>query len=298
MAARSTWKGYLKLSLVSVPVKAFTATASGGGDVRLNQLHSECKNRINYKKTCPVHGEVKNDDIVSGYEYAKDQYVLIDPEELDKLRTEDDKAIKVDVLIKPEALDPIYSAGKSYYLVPDGPVGISSFAVVQKALAEEGLVALAQVVMHGREQLVLLRPVGRLLCMTVLHLDNEINKPAAYEEEFPATNPSPEELELAKTLLRASATKQMDYPKYRDVYMEKLTKLIQAKVEGKEIVAAPAPAQAQVINLMDALRASVAKAQGAPPAAASAAEAETGKPAKKMAGGKKETAASRKKKQA
>lgn len=296
MAARSTWKGYLKLSLISVPVKAFTCTVSGGGDVRLNQLHGECKSRVNYKKTCPIHGELKSEDIVSGYEYAKDQYVIIDTDEIDKLRSEDDKAIKVDTLIKPEQIDPIYNAGKSYYLIPDGPVGHASFAVMQKALAEEGLVALAQVVMHGREQLVTLRPMGRLLVMTVMHLDADINKAAPFEEEFPAVNPSKEELDLAKMLLKSSAATKLDFAKYKDVYTDRLSALIQAKVEGKEIVAAPAPAQAQVINLMDALRASVAKAQGAasPPAAA----ADDAKPPKKMAGGKKEPAASKKKKQA
>lgn len=295
MAARSTWKGYLKLSLISVPVKAFTCTVSGGGDVRLNQLHAECKSRVNYKKTCPIHGELKSEDIVSGYEYAKDQYVIIDPDEIDKVRSEDDKAIKVDVLIKPEQVDAMYNAGKSYYLIPDGPVGNASFAVIQKALAEEGLVALAQVVMHGREQLVTLRPMGRLLVMTVMHLDADINKPAPYEEEFPAVNPSKEELDLAKMLLKSSASNKLDFAKYKDVYTDRLSALIQAKVEGKEIVAAPAPAQAQVINLMDALRASVAKAQGAP---APAATGEPEKPPKKMAGAKKEPAASKKKKQA
>src|SRR5207247_10823950 len=86
MAARSTWKGYLKINLVSVPVKAYTANASGGGEVRLNQLHKECNSRINYKKTCPIHGEVSNDQIVSGFEYSKGQYVIVDPDELDKLQ--------------------------------------------------------------------------------------------------------------------------------------------------------------------------------------------------------------------
>src|SRR3954462_2533912 len=102
MAARSTWKGYLKLSLVSVPVKAYTA-ASSGGEIRLNQLHNSCHSRINYKKTCPIHGEIPNDEIVSGYEYSKDQYVIIDTDELDKLRSEDDKAVKIEAFIKPDA---------------------------------------------------------------------------------------------------------------------------------------------------------------------------------------------------
>src|SRR5262245_5335711 len=110
MAARSSWKGFLKLSLVSVPVKAFTATASGGGDVRLNQLHAECHSRINYKKTCPVHGEVSPDQIVSGYEHAKGQYVVIDTDELEKLRTADDKAINIDTFVAPDELDPVLSS--------------------------------------------------------------------------------------------------------------------------------------------------------------------------------------------
>ena len=98
MPARSSWKGFLKLSLVSVPVKAYTATSSGGGEVRLNQLHAECHSRINYKKTCPIHGEVPNDQIVSGYEYSKGQYVVVDPEDIEKLRSEDEKAINIDSL--------------------------------------------------------------------------------------------------------------------------------------------------------------------------------------------------------
>src|SRR6516165_9610326 len=114
MAARSSWKGFLKLSLVSIPVKAYTATTSSGGEIHLNQLHAECHSRIQYKKTCPIHGEVKQDQIVQGYEQAKGQYVVIDPDELEKLRTEDDKAIKIDSFIEPGVLDPIYFSGKSY----------------------------------------------------------------------------------------------------------------------------------------------------------------------------------------
>src|SRR5688572_7414279 len=135
MAARSSWKGFLRLSLVSVPVKAYTATASSG-DIRLNQLHAECNSRIQYKKTCPIHGEVTNDQIVSGYEYAKGQYVVVDPDELEKLRTEADRAIKIDVFIKPEALDPLYLSGRSYYLLPDGPVAQKPYAVIIEGMQE------------------------------------------------------------------------------------------------------------------------------------------------------------------
>src|SRR5262249_45964798 len=136
MAARSSWKGFLKLSLVSLPVKAYTAVASGGGESPLNQLHAPWQSRLQYKKTCRLHGEVRNEEIVSGYEYSKGQYVIVDPEELDKLRTEDEKAIKVSAFISPNALDPMYQSGKTYYLVPDGPVGQRPYAVLHQAMTE------------------------------------------------------------------------------------------------------------------------------------------------------------------
>jgi DNA end-binding protein Ku len=137
VAARSSWKGYLKFSLVSMPVKAYPATTSDGGGVKLNQLHVDCHSRINYKKTCPVHGEISNDAIVSGYEYQKGPFVIVDTDELEKLRTEDDKAVNIDTFIDPDALDPVYYAGKTYYLVPDGPVGQKPYTVLYEAMEQE-----------------------------------------------------------------------------------------------------------------------------------------------------------------
>src|SRR5437764_15417587 len=104
MARNSSWKGYLRISLVALPVRAYTAMASGGGQISLKQLHEKCHNRIRYKKTCPEHGEVTNDEIVSGYEYAKDQYVVVDPDELEKLRTEKDHSINVTTFVKAEKI--------------------------------------------------------------------------------------------------------------------------------------------------------------------------------------------------
>jgi len=292
VAARSSWKGYLKFSLVSLPVKAYPATTTEGGGIRLNQLHVDCHSRIQYKKTCPVHGEVSNDAIVSGYEYAKGQYVIVDTDELEKLRTEDDKAIQIDTFIAPEALDPVYYAGKSYYLVPDGPVGQKAYSVLYQAMADEQRQAIGQVVMHGREQVVLLRPLGGLLNMTVLNLDNQVTKPAAFVEEAPRVEASAEEIKLAKTLIDAATAKKFDFSKYKDVYTEKLTRLIEAKVAGEEIVTPPVEHHAQVINLMDALRQSVEKlrpaATGKKPAVA--------KPPKKMAPSTKGRAAPARKK--
>ena len=128
-----TWKGYIKLSLVSVPVKAYNARAPSERDIQLHQLHAECHSRIQYKKICPIHGEVSQDDIVSGYEYAKGQYTVIDPAELDKLRSEDDKAITIDQFIHPESLDRIYLTGQSYYLLPEGRIGERPFALIRQA---------------------------------------------------------------------------------------------------------------------------------------------------------------------
>jgi DNA end-binding protein Ku len=281
MAARSTWKGYLKLNLVSVPVKAYTATASGG-EVKLNQLHAGCNSRINYKKTCPIHGEVSNDQIVSGFEYAKGQYVVVDPEEVDKLRSEDDKAVKIDAFVAPEEIDPIYFNGKAHYLVPDGPVGQGSFAVIHEGMVQEKKYAVARVVMHGKEQVVVLRPLGNLIAMMSLDYDSQVTKHTQFEGEVPKMTVAPEELKLVKTLIEAVTPKEFDLASYKDLYTERLTQLIDAKVAGKEIVAPPAAEHPQVINLMEALKASVAQLQK-PGEAKEPEAAEAGRPPKKVA---------------
>ncbi len=261
MATRSSWKGCLQLSLVCVPVKAYSTASSGGGEIHLNQLHADCHRRIQYKKTCPLHGEVSNDQIVSGYEYAHDHYVVVDPDELDRLRTEADKAIKIDVFIASKAFDPLYGTGKRYYLCPDGSAGQKAYALLYQAMVEENRYALAQVVLHGREQLVLLRPQENLLILEVLHYRHQITQPAALASEAPKTEVAPEELQMAKTLVNAS-TGNFTLDKYPDLYTSKLQQLIEAKVAGKEIVAAPAAEGPQVINLMEALKQSVARVQG------------------------------------
>jgi DNA end-binding protein Ku len=281
----------LKLSLVSVPVKAYTATTSGGGEIRLNQLHAECHSRINYKKTCPIHGEVSQDQIVSGYEYAKGQYVVVDTDELDKLRTEDEKAITINTFIDPKALDPIYLAGKTYYLVPDGPVGQKPYELLHHGMNEQNRHAVAQVVMHGREQVVLVRPIEGLLCMSILNYDAQITKPSTFDEEAPKQEVvSPEEMKLVKTLIDASTAKKFDFSQFKDTYTEKLTTLIEAKVQGKEIVAPPVHEHAQIINLMEALKQSVAQVQK-PGEAAEEGE----KPPKKMAASKRKEAGGKQK---
>jgi DNA end-binding protein Ku len=290
MPPRSSWKGYLRLSLVSVPVQAFTAAVSGGGDIHLNQLHSECHSRIRYKKVCPIHGEVSPGEIVSGYEYAKGQYVVVDPDELSKIRGESDRAINIDTFVKPDKIDPIYFEGRTYYLIPDGPVGQKPYAVLYQGLVEQNRYGLARAVFSGRDQIVLLRPLDRLLTLTMLSYENQVRKPSAFHDDLADTGVTAEELRLAETLIEASSDDKFDFSKYEDTYTQKLTQLIEAKVEGKEVVAPPPEEETHVINLMDALRKSVAKAKKDVP------EAKRARPARKMAASKRRVTAKAKRK--
>jgi DNA end-binding protein Ku len=281
------WKGFLKLSLVQIPVKAIGVTPSAGGAIQLNQLHDECKSRIRYKKVCPVHGELQAEDIVSGYEHARGQYVVVDPEELDKIRSEDEKALRIDTFIPPDAVDPIYLSGKNYYLLPDGKMATEAFRVVHKGMVDQQRHAIAQVVMHGKDHLVLLRPEGQVLVMSVLNFASRVVSPSTFADETPKAKLTPEEMELTKALIKASGTNKLDLSKYKDEYTEKLTALIEAKVAGQELVTPPPSEPAQVINLMDALRQSV-QSMTAP------AEEATTKPPRKMAGSKEAPRAKKK----
>jgi DNA end-binding protein Ku len=261
MAARSSWKGYLKLSLVSVPVKGYTAARSAG-EVRLNQLHEKCHNRIRYQKVCPIHGEVPKEEIVSGYEYAKGQYVVIDPDEMASLRKERDRAVTIDGVVQSGKIDPVYFTDKTYYLLPDGAVGQKPFALIQKCLEEEKLQAVGRVVLFGREELVVVRGVDGILAMTALKYDAEVTPADTFREELEPTDLEPEELQLTKTLLKAFVKPKFTLAGYKDKYVEELAAFIEAKVEGKEIVTPPAAEEPRIINLMEALKRSVAEAKG------------------------------------
>jgi DNA end-binding protein Ku len=277
MARYSSWKGYLKISLVSVPVKAYTA-ASSAASISLNQLHAACNSRIQYKKTCPIHGEVPGGEIVSGYEYNKGQYVVIDTDELDKLRTEKDRSINVSSFVAAGAIDPIYQSGKNYYLLPDGPVGQKAYQLIHQAMKEKDVQAVAQVVISKKEELVVLRPIEDLLVMTVLNYANEIKEPQSFLDELVKSESGKQELQLVEQLIGALTTDKFELGQFRDLYTEKLTQLIEAKVAGKELVAAPAGEEPQVINLMEAIQQSLKQTK---PAAAAE------KPARKAAASKK-----------
>ena len=260
MAARPTWKGFLRLSLVTVPVRAFSASASGK-EIRLNQLHGECNNRIKYQKSCPEHGPVQNDSIVSGYEYTKGQYVVVDLDELSKLRPESDRTIRIEGFVEEDAVDPVYQSGRTYYLVPDGVVGQKPYALLHKAMIDGGVHALAQVVISSREHMVEVKPMGKLLAMTLLNHEAKVKLPSEFEDEIEDLDVAPEELALTETLIKASRIEDFDYSRYEDRYHANLTKLIEAKVEGEELVQVADPEEPKILNLMEALKRSVAEAK-------------------------------------
>jgi DNA end-binding protein Ku len=283
VARSSAWKGYLKVSLVSVPVRAYTAAATGGGRISFNQLHAECHSRIRYTKTCPVHGEVSNDEIVLGYEYAKGQYVVMDPDEIEKIRPDgEDRSIAVDAFVPAGSVDPLYLSGKSYYLAPDGPVGQKPYQLIRDAMESDGLHAVAKAVLSNREQLVLVRPLGRLLTMSVLEYAAQVKSPESFEDEVIEAKSEKQEVQLAKRLIEGMTVERLDLSEYRDLYTERMTELIGAKVEGKEVVSPPAAEEPAVINLMEALKKSVAQVKRPEPAAE--------RPARKMAPSKSKAA--------
>ena len=297
MASRPVWSGFVQFSLVSVPVKAYTAAVSGGGGApSLNQLHKDCNARIQYKKTCPVHGEVPASDIVSGYQFADGQYVVIDTEEIEKLRPKGAKNISISAFVKPDAVDAGQYAGKSYYLLPDGPVAQRPYALLVRAMTEQKRNAVAQVVMHGRDKIVLLRPVGKLLMMSEVSYAQDMKPRSEFEGDVADVEVDANELKLAKTLTDALAEDKFDLSQYHDQYAEQMTKLIELKVAGKEVVEqaeAPAP---RIVNLMEALQQSLADAQAKSKRATAAGTAKPPKQVAPSTAGKPAAATARKRK--
>jgi DNA end-binding protein Ku len=262
MPMRTSWEGYLKVSLISVPVKAYSAAVSGRGQIGFHLLHSKCHSRIRYKKVCPIHGEVPNDEIVSGYEHAKDQYVVVKKEDLAKLKPDADKTIEVDVFIDPDELDPVYFSDRSYYLVPDGRVAAKSYAVLHRVMSDERRLAVGTMIFSGKEHIVCLRATGKLFAVTFLSFADTIKKAADFEDEVPDAEVPPKELELARGLLEATTVKDFDLSQYKDKYAGKVMKMLESKAGKHGVKRSPAAEHEPpaVINLMDALRESLRKA--------------------------------------
>jgi DNA end-binding protein Ku len=254
---RSSWKGHIRFGLVSFAVEAVNALSRQGGDVHFHQLHVQCHNRIRYKKVCPVHGEVSQDEIVSGYEYQKGHYVEVEKEELDELRPERERDLSIDTFIAPSELDPIYLDGRMYYLIPDGTDAQEPYVLFREAMKRQKRWGIGHATMFGRDQLVLVRPIEEVLAMSLLNYEAEIRKPGDMADDVAEPKLAPKKVELAERLVETWTDDGFDFSKYKDHYQEKLKQLLEAKVQGREIVAPAEEPEPRVINLMDALEASV-----------------------------------------
>ncbi len=254
MAARPTWKGYLKISLVNIPVKVFPAT-DAGATLSFNQLHGECQTRIQQKRWCPkCEREVPNTDIVKGFEFEKGRYVVVDEEDVEKVRVESTRVINLEKFTDDTAIDPIYLE-RPYYLAPDGPVAREAFAVIREGMA--GKAGIGKVALYGREYLVKVQPREKGLVMYTLRHANEIRSMDAIDEltEMPE-KVKPDEVKLAKQVM-GTFEGDVDLTAYRDDYQVGLREIIDAKIEGREVVVPEVEAPPKVVNLMEALRKSL-----------------------------------------
>ncbi|MFT3883341.1 MAG: Ku protein [Gemmatales bacterium] len=258
---RPSWKGFLRFSLVTIPVTASNAKAPGE-KIELNWLHKTCLSRIQYKKVCPIHGEVGEEEIISGYQLDKEHYVPIEKYEIAELHTQREDSINVDVMIKEDELDPLYLGENTYYLLPDGKAADKPYIVFQRALHEAGCFGIAQVVLFKKEQMVLIRPIDELLVMSTLHYESEFRLPREVQHQLPKVKPTSKEMTLAKNLIESSIEDKFDYSTYHDQYTEKLHQLIDAKSKGKKLKVRQAEPKPVTIDFAEALKKSLAKATG------------------------------------
>jgi DNA end-binding protein Ku len=275
MAARPTWKGFLKISLVNIPVRVFPATDSAA-TISFNQLHGECQTRIQQKRWCPkCEREVPLSEVVKGYEFEKGRYVVMDEEDLAKVRPESTRVIDLVQFTPVEAIDPIY-VERPYYLAPDGQMALEAFAVIREGMA--GKAGIGKLALYGREYLVAVQPREKGLVMFTMRRSNEVRSMDAIEElENVPAKVKPEEIKMAKQVI-GNFEGQLDLTEYRDAYQDELQRIIDAKIAGQEVVATEEQAPPKVVNLMDALRQSFDRVSSTKKKSAKVAEIE--KPAK------------------
>src|SRR4026207_341915 len=254
MAARPTWKGYLKISLVNIPIKVFPAT-DAGATLSFNQLHAECQTRIQQKRWCPhCEREVPNTELVKGYEFEKGRYVVMSEDDIQKVRVESTRVINLVQFADDSQIDPIY-VDRAYYLAPDGPMAAEAFAVMREGRA--GRAGIGKVALYGREYLVAIRPQKKGLVMYTLHHDAEIRSIDQIEElNSVPSKVKPEEMKLAKQVI-ATFDGDLNLKDYKDEYKEGLRKIIDAKIAGEEIVAPEVQEPPKVVDLMEALKRSL-----------------------------------------
>ena len=260
MAARPTWKGYLKISLVNIPIRVFPAT-DAAATISFHQLHNVCRSRIQQKKWCPnCNVEVAQTDLVKGYEFEKGKYVVLEEEDLAKVRPESTRVINVVQFAEAAVIDPVY-VERPYYLAPDGNVAGEAFAVMREGMA--GKAAIGKVALYGREYLVAIMPRENGLVMYTLRSAAEVRSMSAIDElKLAPAKMKPDEVKLARQVIGNFETGG-DLTQYKDDYQEELRKIIDAKIAGEDIVAPAEEAPPKVVNLMEALRQSLDRVSGA-----------------------------------
>ena len=258
-AGRSTWKGSIRLSLITIPVRMFPATTSS--DVSFRQLHAKCHTPIQMKKWCPhCEEEVSNDDLVKGYESSKGQYVVVEQKEIEALRPESSHAIDIAHVVEGNTIDPIYIE-RAYFLAPDGQVAGPSFAVLREGLGDRA--GVGHVAMHGREYLVAIVRRDEALAMYTLRTAGEVRSAKNIEElGFAQTKVKPEEARLAKQVLDHFESAP-DLSTFTDSYQESLRAMLETKGPG-ETITAPGEKRtsSNVVDLMSALRQSLEQVSG------------------------------------
>ena len=265
--ASSVWKGHLTFGLVSFPVRLFSAAR--GETISFNLLHKQDHSRIKQVIYCQAEDKpVPRSELVKGYEYEKDHYVEVDEEDIKKVAPKTAKVMELLEFVKADQVDPIYLES-SYYMAPDEG-GEKPYALLFQALRETKYFGIAKVAMHNREHIVILRPNGKGVVLHTMFYADEIRQVDEFRTD--TSQVKEKELALAKMLID-SLTAEFEPQKYQDTYRTNLQTMIQAKLEGQQVVATPAPHIAPVIDIMEALKKSLAE-QKKPIASATAAVAE------------------------
>jgi DNA end-binding protein Ku len=286
MATRPTWQGYLRLSLVSCPVALYTAT-SRTGEVHFNMLSKKTNNRIKMIPTDPEEGPVDRSEIVKGYEIEKGRYVVITDEEIKNVRLETTRTLDIERFVDEEDIDRVYW-NDPYYLAPDGDMAVEAFAVIREAMKKARKVALGRLVMHQRERLMALEPQEKGILAYTLRNKREVRAAADVFSEIKAVKPPVQMIDIAGKIID-QLEGPFDPSQFNDRYEDALRDLIREKEKGHTITAPEEPKEAEVIDLMEALKRSLGQSGGErrKPASRAGAKAAARKPAAKRAPAKK-----------
>jgi len=250
--AATVWKGYITFGLISIPVRLHTAAR--GERVSFNQLHKECNTRVKQQLHCPsCNTQVERSDLVKGYQDTKDEYILVEDQEIKKVQPQSASGMEILEFVQLDEVDPIFF-DSSYYLMPED-AGRKAYHLLVSTMAEAGYAALAKIAMHQREYTVVVRPHKKGLTLHTMYYENEIRQVDGYGQDSDI-DVKPQEIELARQLI-SSLTAPFEPKKYSDAYQQRLKELIDAKREGKETAATEAPKLAPVIDLMEALQKSL-----------------------------------------